>query len=93
MQGDFVVNTIKMREQADFYLAEKQLSDQLLEELRRAEHLSPADSEEYQDLEKEVQELSVFYSRMSAATKQISEDVEKASLKIREKFEENVYGK
>ena len=93
MYGDFVVDTKKMRELADLYVAEMQLADQLREEILRAEHLSGEGGERYRKLEKEVRDLSLYFSRMSAATKDISGNVENTSHKIREEFEENVYGK
>ena len=93
MYGDFVVHTRKLREQADYYLAERQLADQLAEEIRRAGHLSPESSETYQKLEKNARELSAYYAKMSSATKDICDNVERTSGKIREQFEENIYGK
>ena len=93
MYGDFVVHTRKLREQADEYLAERQTADQLLEEIRRAGHLSPENSREYQELEREARELSSYYAKMSSATKSICESVERTSGKIHDELEENVYGK
>ena len=91
MQGDFVVKTQKLRDQANYYTTERQYADQLIQYLRRAQTLSPAKSAAYQELIKKADKLSTYYSNMSSSTKTICDEVEAASREIRKLFEDNTY--
>ena len=92
MEGDLVINTGKLREQAEYYNAEMRRAEQLAEELRRAERLSPENSAVFRKLIREAQTLSGYYAKMAQAAADLSEAMEKTSFQIREQFEENIYG-
>ena len=93
MQGDLIIDTRILREQADIFMAESRLADRLSGQIRHAERLSYGAGNAYQELLSETGKMSSFYARLSSATKTICEDAEKASSDIREDLEENIYGK
>lgn len=90
MQGDFVVNIPKLREQSQRFLQEKNIADHLLLTLKKINKLSqPEKVAVYRKLIRQVDEVSKFYGDMSNVADSTANDIVNVMSSVMVELEEN----
>ncbi len=90
MQGDYVVNIPRLRDQSEKFLQEKNIANHLSSSLKTIQRrVEPEKQTDYKKLITQVNELSKFYSDMSKAAETTANDVADVLSKIMVELEDN----
>ena len=90
MQGEYVVNVSKLREQSDRFTSEKIIANRLSSSLKTVQrNADPEKQSVYRKLIRQVDDLALFYSDMSKAAATTANDVADVLSKIATDLEDN----
>lgn len=90
MQGDFVVNVTKLRDQSDKFKCENNIANHLSTMLKTAQNqASPEKANVYRKLINQANDLSKFYLDMSNGAATTANDIANLLSKFKAEFEDN----